>query len=387
MSMIEKRKRERINLVLNTIKAHPGASKTEIKTFSGLSMEVVLQYIDYLTEDGLICCADAKTGGAKVGRRADRYLLNPAGGKFLGIKFTARRVSGVVIDFCGNVLATYESEKETRSIAPQELLDRLYRCIDRLSETFPADTLTAIGLAAPGFVDSGTGELVRYNNLQSDVPLRLKAEVEKKYGIPVFVDGTTRAKAIAYHLNAGKELENFVYIFIGTGCSAAYVHKNNLYRGANNFDGELGHIPVFGRDEVCSCGKRGCLETVVGNRHIIREMQRRGAEGCATVDDFVAAAEAGDPIAAAVREEAAKCAAYAIAAVVTLNDPGQVVLCGDYTATQIFRAMFEKWFSAFCLKDLCDRTTFQYIRNQKSDNAVDAALLCYYNLYYNKNLI
>ena len=54
MSMIEKRKKERINLVLNTIKSYPDSSKTEIKKISGLSMEVVLQYIDYLTEEGLI---------------------------------------------------------------------------------------------------------------------------------------------------------------------------------------------------------------------------------------------------------------------------------------------------------------------------------------------
>ena len=51
MSMIEKRKKERINLVLNTIKSYPDSSKTEIKKISGLSMEVVLQYIDYLTEE------------------------------------------------------------------------------------------------------------------------------------------------------------------------------------------------------------------------------------------------------------------------------------------------------------------------------------------------
>ena len=73
MSMVEKRKKERINLVLNTIKTHPDASKTEIKKISGLSMEVVLQYIDYLTEAGLIRCSGAKAEEeAKVGRRADR---------------------------------------------------------------------------------------------------------------------------------------------------------------------------------------------------------------------------------------------------------------------------------------------------------------------------
>ena len=150
MSMVEKRKKERINLVLNTIKTHPDASKTEIKKISGLSMEAVLQYIDYLTEAGLIRCSGAKAEEeAKVGRRADRYRLDPDGGKFLGVKFTARRMSGVVTDFCGDVIATYELEREMRRVTPQELMERVFYCIDRLTETFPIRTLTRSGWRRP----------------------------------------------------------------------------------------------------------------------------------------------------------------------------------------------------------------------------------------------
>ena len=73
-------------------------------------------------------------------------------------------MSGVITDFCGDVIATYESEKDNLRISPQELMERLYRCIDSLIQTFPVNTLTAIGLSAPGFVDSKNGELLRYNN-------------------------------------------------------------------------------------------------------------------------------------------------------------------------------------------------------------------------------
>lgn len=387
MSMVEKRKKERINLVLNTIKTHPDASKTEIKKISGLSMEVVLQYIDYLTEAGLIRCSGAKAEEeAKVGRRADRYRLDPDGGKFLGVKFTARRMSGVVTDFCGDVIATYELERETRRVTPQELMERIFHCIDRLTETFPIRTLTAIGLAAPGFVNSESGELLRYNNLLSDVPLPLKAEVEKRYGVPVFVDGTTRVKAIAYHLNAGKNIENFAYIFIGSGCTSAYIYKDSLYRGGNGFDGELGHLPVFGKTKECSCGKKGCLETVVGNGYIVKEMQERGRE-CRTIEDFVSAFEQGDAVAAELMEEIAACIAYAVSAVITLYDPRYLVLCGDYVADEKFKAIFLRDLERFCLHDLFERTQIRFIKNQRGDNASDAALLCYYNLYYNKTLI
>lgn len=388
MSMIEVRKRERINLVLNTIKANPDSSKTEIKKLSGLSMEMVLQYIDYLTQEGLIYCSnEVIEESVKVGRPAERYRLNPKGGKFLGIKFTARRVSGVITDFCGNLLATYETEKENISIEPAELLERIYQCIERLGESFPLSELTAIGIAAPGFVNSKTGQLLRYSRLKSDEPLDLKSIIEQKYGVLTYVDGTTKAKAIAYHLNAGKNLENFVYIYIGTGCSLAYIYKDNLFRGSNNLDGELGHLPVFGKNTVCSCGKKGCLETVIGNRYILKTMQERGCKDCLSIDRFVSLAEEGEPIAVEILADVAKNMAYALSTVIILYDSEYIILCGDYVMLPQFQQDLNRWLSELCLKELLAHTEIHFVKNKQSDNAIDAALLGYYNIYYNKTLI
>ena len=72
---------------------------------------------------------------------------------------------------------------------------------------------------------------------------------------------------------------------------------------------------------------------------------------------------------------------------ITLYDPRYLVLCGDYVADEKFKAIFLRDLERFCLHDLFERTQIRFIKNQRGDNASDAALLCYYNLYYNKTLI
>ncbi len=386
MSMINKRKNDRINLVLNVIKENPNSSKSEIKKLSGLSMEVVLQYIDYLTKEGLICTVDeSEIKESKVGRKAECYKINPEGCYFLGVKFTARKISGVIVDFLGKVLVTYESENEHKEVTEGELMSRLYRCVESMTETIPCSALTAIGVAAPGLVNSRSGVLVKYNRLKSSEPVPIKEYFEQKFGVLTYVDGTVKTKAISYQLSKGGVVDNLAYVFIGTGCSLAYIYKDKLHRGYDNFDGELGHLCVPGGTKKCSCGKVGCLETVIGMRYIVEEIRRRMGISL-DMDGFCKKVEEGDEIVVDILDNVAKWTAYALSSVITLYAPQTIVLCGDYVSLDRYKQSLEEYLPNYCLKELCDRVNITYIKNQKQDNAFDASQLCYYRMFYNKKL-
>lgn len=386
MSMINKRKNDRINLVLNVIKENPNSSKSEIKKLSGLSMEVVLQYIDHLTKEGLICAEEeSETKETRVGRKAECYKINPKGCYFLGVKFTARRISGVIVDFSGKVLVTYESEYEHKDVTEEELMNRLYCCVENLTKTFPCSALTAIGIAAPGLVNSRSGVLVKYNRLKCAKPVPIKECFEQRFGVLTFVDSTVKTKAISYQLSRDDFMDNLAYVFIGTGCSLAYIYKDKLYRGYDNFDGELGHLYVPGSSKKCSCGKVGCLETVIGTRYILEEVRRRMGITL-DMDGFCQKAEEGDSVAIDILDNVAKWTAYALSSVITLYAPQTIVLCGDYVTLEEYVKRLEKYLPNYCLKELCERVKIIYIKNQKQDNAFDASQLCYYRMFYNKKL-
>ena len=48
-------------------------------------------------------------------------------------------------------------------------------------------------------------------------------------------------------------------IYFGTGIGNAIMIDGHFLRGRNGTAGELGHIPVYGSEEVCGCGLTGCL--------------------------------------------------------------------------------------------------------------------------------
>ena len=58
----------------------------------------------------------------------------------------------------------------------------------------------------------------------------------------------------------GKEIDNQLFISIGNGISSGMIINSQLFRGADGFSGEIGHIQVSQSNDICTCGNYGCLE-------------------------------------------------------------------------------------------------------------------------------
>lgn len=121
-----------------------------------------------------------------------------------------------------------------------------------------------VGVAAKGFVDSGSGRLVRSMSLGiSDVPI--VEAIQEALALPVCIANDVHACAsgeIRYGL--GREHDNLIVFNGGTGISAGFVSGGRLHQGAGGMAGEIGHMVVDGREtRRCACGRTGCLEDLV----------------------------------------------------------------------------------------------------------------------------
>lgn len=397
MSITEKRKRQKINLIFNTIREHPDFTKTEVKKYSGLSMESVMQYVEELLREGYICFSG--TTDAKVGRKGECLRVNPRGAYFIGIKFTALSVSSVLVDLVGNVIGSASLRVEESNVRFERLMDYIYRDIDRLITLLPAATkIKSIGIGAPGFVDSEYGIIKQYFNVSQDFNLPLKQMLQNRYGIPTYLAHTVKTKAISYRLTpANKHVNDFIYVLIGSGIAMASMIDGKLYRSVANNDGEIGHIIVRDGGELCACGKRGCLETVAGNEAVLAKIRAGIEQGRfdglgvepdeLAMSDFVAGLSIGDGDCLSLIDEVAHACALVISSAVAVLGPPKVVLCGEYIVTQAFQQRFERYMDYFCLAELRNRFDIQYIRNDQGTDAVDASLLGYYHQFYNAKLI
>ena len=120
-----------------------------------------------------------------------------------------------------------------------------------------------------------------------------------------------------YTCGKSKDESNVLYLHMGRGVAIGIVVDGQLYYGKSGFAGEFGHIPFFDNEIICSCGKKGCLETEVSGIAIEDKMCHLIEKGVNTIlkekydqqksihiDDIIAAAKNDDNLSIELIEEA-----------------------------------------------------------------------------------
>ena len=128
--------------------------------------------------------------------------------------------------------------------------------------------MRALGVAVPGPVDS-RGKVLRAGNLEGWVDVPLKALLEKRYGVPVFVERDSNCGALGEKwCGAATRMGTFVFLALGTGVGAGLFLDGQLYRGAHFASGEAGELTFF-----CG-GTRKNLSAIVGKNAIRKRVSR-----------------------------------------------------------------------------------------------------------------
>lgn len=99
-------------------------------------------------------------------------------------------------------------------------------------------------------------------------------ELQRRLGVPVFVDNDANLGALAeVERGAARGVADVVYVKVASGLGAGIVLGGRLHRGATGIAGELGHVQVDEDGPVCRCGNRGCLETLVSASRLLTVLQ------------------------------------------------------------------------------------------------------------------
>lgn len=196
---------------------------------------------------------------------------------------------------------------------PRSFIRRLLGQI-RSAELELGRKFEAVGLGVAGDVDPEKGVLRYAPNLKDWSGFSFKASLGDKLHRPLVVENDANMAAWGgFALELGKRPKTMVAITLGTGVGGGIIVDRKLYRGATGSAGEIGHMRVEPRGELCHCGSRGCLEAYAGSYGIVRSVRKLlgpGRKGsilkslCPDLDGLTPstialAAEKGDPVAQA----------------------------------------------------------------------------------------
>jgi predicted NBD/HSP70 family sugar kinase len=246
-------------------------ARTQIAKTLGLSPATVTAVTRELLDQGIVRVAERAP--SKGGRPA--LLLELVGGaaSAFGVKIAPDHLFGVRVDLEAQLIEHYEAPFDPTG---DGAIDRLTEMLGAWIRPLPGDPpLLGVGLGVAGVFDGRTGTL--------DSPLlgwrevKLAQVVQEALGLPVFVDNDVNTLAVAERLyGRGHDVENFLTVTIGRGVGLGIVTGGDIYRGFGGGAGEFGHTSAVADGAVCTCGKRGCLETVVADPALIAEARRLG---------------------------------------------------------------------------------------------------------------
>ncbi|MHC3756380.1 ROK family glucokinase [Streptococcus suis] len=229
--------------------------------------------------------------------------------------------------------------------------------IDSIKQRFETHGLTkddffGVGMGSPGVVDSEAGTVIGAYNLNWKTLQLVKDQFESALGLPFFIDNDANVAALGEQwVGAGNNNPNVVFMTLGTGVGGGVIAAGNLIRGVKGAGGELGHITVdFDEPFACTCGKKGCLETVASATGIVN-LSRRYADQYAgdaklkqmiddgqdvTAKDVFDLAKEGDDLALIVYRHFSEYLGVACANIAAVLNPAYIVLGGGVSAAGEF---------------------------------------------------
>lgn len=287
---------------------------------------------------------EAGEGKSAGGRRPYLLDINPHLGYVVGVDIGATSVDIALADFRGNILERAGEPADVRG-RPEDFLAHVATGIEALLARRGglAGQVVGVGVGVPGPVEFSSGSLIAPPLMPLWEGFPIKDYLGERFPVArVAVDNDVNIMAKGEHqAGAGRGLDNFLFIKIGTGIGCGIISHGEVYRGADGAAGDVGHICVDYNGPVCHCGNQGCLEIMAAGPAIGAEARARveagesrflaerlAQNGTLSAVDIGEAAAAGDRAALAIIRRSGRMIGGVVATLVNFYNPQAVFIGG-----------------------------------------------------------
>ena len=307
-----------------------------------ISVPTITKLVQELVDETIVCdLGKVETPG---GRRPNVFGLANSAIYFAGVNVGRDNMSYLITDLQNNIIKQ-QFDTSFELLDRSQCLEKICANIERFIATCGIDRgkILGLGVGITGRVNPDTGRSYKYFTSSEQ---SLRDLLEHRIGIRVLLENDTRARCYAeYTCSKSKDDKNLLYLHLGRGVAIGIVTDGKLYYGKSGFAGEFGHIPFFDNEIICSCGKKGCLETEVSGIAIEEKIVSKIESGVNTIlrekydrqepihiDDIIAAAKNDDNLSIELIEEAGEKVGKAVAFLINTFNPETVIVGGNLAA-------------------------------------------------------
>ncbi len=309
--------------ILELIKNTGGISRADLAKEVKLTPASITKITKKLIEGNLIC--EVGLGESSGGRPPKILELNKEAGNLISLYLAPDYVEIILYDLHLNKI--YKKKKDIWIHTKSKVLSLIKLLLSNTLNQTEKEVL-GVGIAVNGLVDAQKGVSV-YSPHYNWSNIDLKKFIKEEFSLRAYIENDVRAMAIGEkNYGMGKGVENFIVINIENGVGSALYLNGKIYRGSFNGAGEFGHIPIEGNEFRCSCGKRGCLETLVTNEQVELRFEEEFGEKIKAKEIYERYAnDIGEG--KEIVENISKNLGKGLVPLINILDPQRIILVGD----------------------------------------------------------
>jgi len=232
--------------ILRFIKNEGPISRAELAKRYRISKAAVSEIVGHLLQQGYIIETGIGSSTSLGGRKPILISFNPKSGYAIGVEIKRDHATVALTDLNAQINAR-QIIAFKRGTALELVIEQLCRIIDVFLKKRWIKTATpmGIGVAIPGLIDYKTGQILESDTLKNWQGFPIKDTFEKRVGIETRVENDVKANCLGEcRFGNGKNVQNFVYLWIGDGLGAGIIINGELYRGISASAGEIGYYEL-----------------------------------------------------------------------------------------------------------------------------------------------
>jgi len=383
MSLIIKKNKQLKSEILRGLYYGSQLSLLELSKLTKKSLPLVTAVVNELIEDHYVI--EEGLAPSTGGRRPSMYLINPEKKRYIVAVAVDQLITRMVIyDFNKTIVLPLVSTSIKLSDDKGDignLVQFIKKNIDKSG--LDVNDIVGIGIGMPGFINDEKN--IYPSVISNNLNINLKKYLTQQFKLPVYIDNDSSLIAFAeLKFGKGKGKENILVLNVGWGTGLGMIINGVPYRGHSGYGGEFSHIPLSQSNDLCSCGKRGCIEVETSLAVMANKAQIALANGAKSSlewlfndtskqqgDHFLDAASQGDPLAVSILSDAAFQLGKGVVMLLHIMNPEKLILSGrGAIAGKMFLPPIQQAINEYCILRIAEQTTIEI-----SDIASDAELL------------
>lgn len=190
--------------------------------------------------------------------------------KVVGVDISNERTTYAIVDIRGNIIAEESFDTALYRDVNSFVTVLSEKIVTLVEANGGYETIRSIGVSAPS-ASSISGYIENASNLPWKGSVPLAVMLRERIGLAVGMANDAHVSALGeYTFGSAHGMTNFIVISLGVGIGSCFFSRGSEHVGHRGFSGEFGHTCVEDHGRLCGCGHRGCLETYVGAKGIVK---------------------------------------------------------------------------------------------------------------------